>query len=268
METGRIGIKTANGSFFPILGAEGPGKGPTARKRLVLTTVRDNQTRVQIDLYRASESAADVPGDYIGSLVVEHLAPAPKGEPDIELTIGVDADGNLNSTATDKSSGEYQSLSVELESLGEEDTFDVPDFDLDEEQFGDAELSEAFGDIEDQEADEFRTEDEYRTEDEFRTEDAYGGEDEYRGDDTRASERYEEYDFEEEGYASDDSEAREDLAVRPNALLLAGFLLISLALVGLLTYLVFLALRTPASPPLQAALVVPLIPRAFLRRLG
>ncbi len=217
MSTGQIGIKTANGDFYPILSAE----AGVSQKRLVLTTVRDEQTTVQIDLYQSQDEDSTAPGPYIGSLIVENIAPAASGEPDINLTVGIDADGNLNSTATDTASGAYQSLSVGLESLAEDKVFEVPDFALDEErldeeQFEDKEVEEAFDDI------------------------GSG-------------------DFDESEYEASDERLEDEAApvgpVRPGPLLMAGFLVISLALVGLLTYLVFLVLQTPPAPPLEAASV-------------
>ena len=43
-----IGIKLADGSFYPIM-----EEGKPCRKNLGLTTVKDNQTRVLVDLYRS-----------------------------------------------------------------------------------------------------------------------------------------------------------------------------------------------------------------------
>ena len=43
-----IGIKLADGSFYPIM-----EDGTPCNKKLVLTTVKDNQTRVLVDLYRS-----------------------------------------------------------------------------------------------------------------------------------------------------------------------------------------------------------------------
>lgn len=130
METSVIAVRIANGSYVPILKTD-----TKTRRRLVLTTAKDNQTNVQIDLYRGS-SEQMLDADYIGSLVINDIAPAAHGEPDIALLVGVDPDGNLNATATDKTSGEYQSLSVGLEALEAGQTYDVPDFEL-----SDAELT-------------------------------------------------------------------------------------------------------------------------------
>ncbi len=121
-----IGIKIANGSYYKVL-----EEGSHTKKRVVLTTVNDNQSSVQIDLYKGHDHAlADA--KYIGSLVIDSIEPAPKGKPDIELVLGVDTDGTLNATAGDRATGERQSLSVSMASLDQGSTYDVPDFSLDE----------------------------------------------------------------------------------------------------------------------------------------
>lgn len=124
--TGTIGIKIANGSYYPIL-----QEGGSARKRLVLTTVKDEQESVQIDLYKGRGDEIE-DAVYIGSLVIENIEAAPGGEPEIELVLGLDDEGNLTATAGDNSSGETQSLSVSMESLDEQGIYDIPEFDLDE----------------------------------------------------------------------------------------------------------------------------------------
>ncbi|MCK4542411.1 MAG: LysM peptidoglycan-binding domain-containing protein [Spirochaetales bacterium] len=120
-----IGIKIANGTYYPIL-----EEGSLGKKKLVLTTVKDNQESVQIDLYKgAGEEITDA--TYIGSLVIENIEGAGSGEPEIQLIIGLDDDGNLEAIASDDFTGESQSLHVSLESLAEESVYDIPDFELD-----------------------------------------------------------------------------------------------------------------------------------------
>jgi nucleoid-associated protein YgaU len=106
-----IGIKLADGSFYPIIEEDFTG-----RKRLVVTTARDNQDSVQIDLFRGSGERADQ-ANYLGSLMIENIRPAPKKEPEIELQLGLDPDGTLEAVASDPVTGEKQSISVNLSSL-------------------------------------------------------------------------------------------------------------------------------------------------------
>lgn len=128
MENKKIGIKIADGSFYPILDGDAKQK-----KRMILTTVKDGQESVQIDLYRgAGETLEDA--QYIGSLMVENISPAASGEAEIELDLGIDEDGQLESVAMDKASGAKQSLSVSLKNLEEEGLYDVPDFSFEDEE--------------------------------------------------------------------------------------------------------------------------------------
>jgi len=123
-----IGIKIANGEFYPILEANS-----TIKKRLILTTVHDNQPSVQIDLYR---SAACVMTDaqYIGSLVIEKIKPRPKGDPSIEMVISSNSNGDIVADAVDLDTGadgEHYILTVSLKSLDETSRDMVlPDFEL------------------------------------------------------------------------------------------------------------------------------------------
>ena len=109
---GTIGIKIANGDFYPIL-TEG---NSAVKKRLVLTTVHDGQESVQIDLFRSlSQSMQDA--QYIGSLVVESIKPRPQGQASIEMVISCETDGTITADACDLDAGpggERQTLNVSL----------------------------------------------------------------------------------------------------------------------------------------------------------
>ena len=49
-----IGIKLADGSFYPIM-----QEGQPCKKTLGLTTVKDNQTRIVVDLYRSKSNSME-----------------------------------------------------------------------------------------------------------------------------------------------------------------------------------------------------------------
>jgi nucleoid-associated protein YgaU len=136
----KIGLKLANGEFYPVL-----ADGSAARKRLVVTTVQDGQRSVQIDLYRG-EGATVSTAAYIGSLVIENIPFAPHGEPDIRLDLSLEADGTLSAYAEDAASGEHQSLQVSLESLSEEQKYEIPDFTFEEAEESTDSLPEAKAD--------------------------------------------------------------------------------------------------------------------------
>lgn len=127
MNANKIGLKLANGEFYPVL-----EDGEAARKRLVVTTVQDAQPSVQIDLYRG-EGPTVQDASYIGSLVVEGIPNMAKGEPDIRMDLGLAEDGTLTAFAQEASTGASQSLKVSLEALTEEEKYEVPDFEFSKE---------------------------------------------------------------------------------------------------------------------------------------
>ena len=136
---GTIGIKVADGSFYPIA-----GENSAVRKQLVLTTVRDNQSGVRIALYRsASRSMLDA--RYIGNLAVEGIRPCRKGEPSIEMIISSDADGNISAEAYDLDASpdsDHHFLNVSLRTMDAmTKPEDFPDLDDLDDDFADAEVS-------------------------------------------------------------------------------------------------------------------------------
>lgn len=120
--TESIGIKEANGKFYPIFDADSPGQ-----KRLVLTTAHEKQKSVQIDLYKSNmKSMADA--IYIGSLVMENITAKAKGAPSIEMTVSLDGIGSVNVNAADLGNpSNVHHLSISLDSF-EEDKTEYPDF--------------------------------------------------------------------------------------------------------------------------------------------
>jgi LysM repeat protein len=128
---GTIGIKIANGEFYSII-----DENSNVKKRLILTTVHDNQRSVQIDLYKSSTmTMADAL--YIGSLVVEDIKRKPKGDPSIEMIISSNAKGFITAKALDldtRFAGRHQYLNVSLQSLDEDDRdMYLSDFELEQE---------------------------------------------------------------------------------------------------------------------------------------
>lgn len=118
----KIGIKLADGMFFPIMDDDA-----SASETLELTTVRDNQRSVQINLFKKEDDTSDPL--YIGSLIVEDIHEKAAGEPTIELKLELDEDKNLSAEAVDKDSGSHQALRVSLETFADQ-AFDDLDFDL------------------------------------------------------------------------------------------------------------------------------------------
>ncbi|MDR2398782.1 MAG: LysM peptidoglycan-binding domain-containing protein [Spirochaetaceae bacterium] len=90
-----IGIKLANGDFYPILEEQ---EGRT--KRLILTTAHDNQETVYIELYK---SAATTLRDaaFMGRIVVTPIKPALQGEPSIQVEVTIRPSGSISAYALD-----------------------------------------------------------------------------------------------------------------------------------------------------------------------
>jgi molecular chaperone DnaK (HSP70) len=128
-----IGIKTANGRFYPIL-----AENIKAKKRLVLTTVHDSQHSVQLDLYRnTTEEMSDA--QYIGTLVVNKIKSRRKGDPSVELIISIDENGAVTADARDldnQKKGGHAHLSVSLASLKKTDN-DIGEANFELENFDD-----------------------------------------------------------------------------------------------------------------------------------
>jgi LysM repeat protein len=127
-----IGIKIANEEFYPLI-----EENNNIKKKLILTTVHDNQSSVQIDLYR-SNARAMAEAQYIGTLVVENIKPRPKGEPSIEMVVSSNTNGEIIADAIDldaSDQNEHYILTVSLKSVDETSKdMDISDFDLDNEE--------------------------------------------------------------------------------------------------------------------------------------
>jgi hypothetical protein len=139
-----IGIKLANREFYPIL-----DENSQEKKRLVLTTVHDDQQSIQIDLYRSS-SKTMTDALYIGSLVMEKIKSQPKGQPSIELVITSSLNGDINAQAVDMDGGTEgrQTLSVSLKSLDEvRQDYIISDIDLEDDNAPPKGLIEPVGEI-------------------------------------------------------------------------------------------------------------------------
>ena len=118
----KIGIKLANHDFFPII--DDDGKLPI-EKELELTTVRDNQESVQINLFKKD---GDFDPIYVASLIIEDLKQGLSGDATITLKLKLDEEGNLSAEAIDKDSKNKQSLSISMNALDQSSGLDF-DFD-------------------------------------------------------------------------------------------------------------------------------------------
>ncbi|HNY20762.1 MAG TPA: LysM peptidoglycan-binding domain-containing protein [Treponemataceae bacterium] len=125
MGAASIGIKLADSKFFPVL-----DEGSPDSKILDLTTVRDNQTSVQINLFRDGGEETVENAEYVGTLIIEDIAEKKAGDPTIELKLSLDELNELHAEAVDMDSGSRQVLTVSLETLDQSALFNLPDFDI------------------------------------------------------------------------------------------------------------------------------------------
>ena len=123
-----IGIKIADGSFYPIL-----EEGTAKTYQLDLTTVKDGQTKVQIDLYR-SESGSMEDAQYVDTLEVSNLVPHPNGEADLHLSVALNEKNELDAKVIDEETGRKSETSVTLVSRTLAERANPANFELSEEQ--------------------------------------------------------------------------------------------------------------------------------------
>ncbi|SDZ34649.1 molecular chaperone DnaK [Amycolatopsis xylanica] len=82
-----------------------------ARRTEVFSTAEDNQPAVDVVVLQGErERAAD--NRVLGRFQLTDIRPAPRGEPQIEVTFDVDANGILDVTAKDKDTGAQQGITI------------------------------------------------------------------------------------------------------------------------------------------------------------
>jgi molecular chaperone DnaK len=103
-----LGIATFGGHFAKLI--ERNTTVPV-RKGHIFTTTRDNQSAVKIRVLQGeSETASE--NDLLGEFVLSGIRPARKGEPEIEVSFDIDANGIVSVSARDLATGKEQSIQV------------------------------------------------------------------------------------------------------------------------------------------------------------
>ena len=104
-----LGIETMGGVSTKLI--ERNTTIPTSKSE-VFSTASDNQPQVEVHVLQGErEMAAD--NKSLGRFILDGIAPAPRGVPQIEVTFNLDANGILNVTARDKGTGKEQSITIQ-----------------------------------------------------------------------------------------------------------------------------------------------------------
>jgi len=104
-----LGLETMGGVSTKLI--EKGATIPTSKSQ-VFSTAADSQTQVEINVLQGErEFAAD--NKSLGRFVLDGVAPAPRGIPQIEVTFNIDANGIVNVKAADKGTGKEQHITIQ-----------------------------------------------------------------------------------------------------------------------------------------------------------
>ena len=103
-----LGVETLGGVSTKLI--ERNTTVPTSKSE-VFSTAADNQPQVEIHVLQGEREMAN-DNKSLGRFVLDGIAPAPRGVPQVEVTFNIDANGILNVTAKDKGTGKEQSITI------------------------------------------------------------------------------------------------------------------------------------------------------------
>jgi len=104
-----LGIETMGGVSTKLI--ERNTTIPTSKSE-TFSTAADNQPQVEIHVLQGEREMAN-DNKSLGRFILDGIAPAPRGIPQIEVTFNLDANGILNVTAKDKGTGKEQSITIQ-----------------------------------------------------------------------------------------------------------------------------------------------------------
>ncbi len=107
-----LGIETLGGVMTTLI--QRNTTIPT-KKAEVFSTAEDNQTTVEIHVLQGEREMA-MYNKTIGKFQLTGIPPAPRGMPQVEVTFDIDANGILNVSAKDRTTGKEQKIRIEASS--------------------------------------------------------------------------------------------------------------------------------------------------------
>jgi molecular chaperone DnaK len=103
-----LGLETLGGIRTPIIDRN--TTVPTSKSQ-VFSTAADNQNQVEIHVLQGErEMSSD--NKSLGRFILDGIAPAPRGMPQIEVTFDIDSNGILHVSAKDKGTGKEQKITI------------------------------------------------------------------------------------------------------------------------------------------------------------
>ena len=107
-----LGIETMGGVMTKLI--EKNTTIPTNASQ-IFSTASDNQAAVTVHVMQGEREVASA-NKSLGQFNLEGIDAAPKGQPQIEVTLDIDSDGILNVSAKDKNTGKEQSITIKASS--------------------------------------------------------------------------------------------------------------------------------------------------------